>query len=203
MKRKKNNTAEIQKQLSGKKVPILTLDQKWHELFPDYIKPANIKELEDRLNNLLKLQGKLVTDLKGLKEIKPKLMQEILENMDTDESKAGKLKAKKLEQNQKLIKDISSRIAKAEDELIELPYEIKEVNEQLMIESAKFCYNRIKTNKKLIDEIAEWISKIRDELKEKLLKKQEMEESNTKVYAYLHDLLGPEILQQLDETLRD
>lgn len=203
MMKKKTNKTEIQKQLHGKKIPILTLDQKWHELFPDYIKPANIKELEDRLNNLLKLQGKLVTDLKGLKELKAKLMQEILDNMDVDNSKIGKLKAKKLAQNQKLIKDISSRISKAEDELIELPYEIKEVNELLMIESAKFCYSRIKNNKKAIDETTEWIIKIREELKEKILKKQEMEESNTKVYAYMHDLLGPEILQQLDENLRD
>lgn len=202
MRRKNTKAESIKKQIHGKKIPILTLDAKWHELFPDSNKPAKIKDLEEKLNHLLKQQGKLVTDLKGLKEVKSKLMQEIIENMNVDDSSAGRLKAKTLDKNQKMIKEITERVGKTEDEIIELPYKIKEVNEQLIVESAMFCSDRIKDNRKIIDEIIAWVKKTREELKIKILQKNELEESNTKVYSYIHDLLGAEILEQLDDNFK-
>lgn len=196
--RKKKESLQIEKALAGKKVPILTLDAKWHELFPEHDKPVNIRELENRLNQLLKKQGKLVSDIKGMKALKPKLMDDIIVNMGVDNTKEGRLKAKKLDRNQKLIKDIGSKMARAEDELIELPYEIKAVNEKLIIESAKVCYQRIQKNKKTIEDTNQWILKTRNELKEKILIKQDLELKNTSVYAYMHDLLGADLLENLD-----
>lgn len=196
--RKKKESLQIEKVLAGRKVPILTLDAKWHDLFPANDKPANIKELENKLNQLLKKQGKLVSDIKGMKALKPKLMDEIIVNMGADNTKEGRLKAKKLDRNQKLIKDIGNKMSKAEDELLELPYEIKAVNEKLIIESAKVCYQRIQINKKTIEDTNQWILKTRNELKEKILLKQDLEEKNTSVYTYMHDLLGADLLENLD-----
>jgi hypothetical protein len=196
--RKKIESLQIEKVLAGKKVPILTLDAKWHELFPVNDKPANIRELENKLNQLLKKQGKLVSDIKGMKALKPKLMEEIIANMGADNTKEGRLKGKKLDRNQKLIKDIGHKMTQTEDELIELPYEIKAVNEKLIIESAKVCYQRIQMNKKTIEDTNQWILKTRNELKEKILLKQDLELKNTSVYAYMHDLLGADLLENLD-----
>ncbi len=199
--KKKNGSEQIEKVLAGRKVPILTLDAKWHELFPDYDKPANIRDLENRINQLLKKQGKLITDIKGMKALKPKLMDEIIVNMGADGTKEGKLKAKKLDRNQKLIKDISNKITQVEDELIDLPYEIKAANEQLIIESAKVCYQRIQRNKQTIENTNDWILKTRNELKEKILVKQDLEMKNNSVYTYMHDLLGADLLENLDIDL--
>ena len=199
--KKKNGSEQIEKVLAGRKVPILTLDAKWHELFPDYDKPANIRDLENKINQLLKKQGKLVSDIKGMKELKPRLMDEIIVNMGADGTKEGKLKAKKLDRNQKLIKDISNKITQVEDELIDLPYEIKAANEQLIIESAKVCYQRIQRNKQTIENTNDWILKTRNELKEKILVKQDLEMKNTSVYTYMHDLLGADLLENLDIDL--
>lgn len=196
--KKKNETKRIEKMIAGKKVPILTLDAKWHELFPDYDKPANIRELESNLNRLLRKQGKLISDIKGMKVLKPQLMDEIIVNMGADGTKEGILKAKKLDRNQKLLKDIGNKMTQVEDELIKVPYEIKVANEQLMIESAKVCYQRIQTNKKVIEDTNQWILKTRNELKEKILIKQDLEIKNTSVYAYMHDLLGADLLENLD-----
>lgn len=200
--RRNNQSEQIGKALAGRKVPILTLDAKWHELFPDYDKPSHIKELEVKLNQLLKKQGKLVSDIKGMKYLKPQLMDEIIVNMGADNTKEGKLKAKKLDRNQKLIKDISNKMTQVEDELIELPYEIKAINEKLMIESAKVCYQRIKINKKTIDDTNQWIIKTRNELKDKILVKQDLELKNTAAYAYMHDLLGADLVERLDEDFK-
>lgn len=186
----------------GKKIPILTLDERWHEIFPDYDKPAHLREIETRLNELIKQQGKMATDMKDMKNLKTKLMQEIIAHMDVNDTEAGKLKAKKLDRNQKLIKELSEKMNKTEDELIKLPYQIKAVNEQLIIESAKVCYERLDRNNEKAAEISRWVAKVRDELKDKILEKQDMELKSTAIYSYMHDMLGPELLQDLDEELK-
>ena len=43
--------------LQGKKIPILTLDNKWYRLLDDDTR-RSVKGLEDQLNSLLKRQGK-------------------------------------------------------------------------------------------------------------------------------------------------
>ncbi|QHQ62538.1 hypothetical protein Ana3638_18565 [Anaerocolumna sedimenticola] len=200
---KKKKELNFEKIFKGKKIPILTLDERWHELFPDYDKPAHIKEIEAKLNELIKQQGKLASDMKDMKALKNKLMQEIITHMDVNDSKIGKIKAKTLDRNQRYIKELSEKMNRTEDELIELPYQIKAINEQLIVESAKVCYERLNSNNKKVAEIALWVSKIRNELKEKILEKQDMEMKNTAIYSYMHDMLGPELLQGLDEELKN
>lgn len=199
---KKNTEVDFQKIFKGKKIPIVTLDERWHELFPEYDKPAQIKELETRINELLKQQGKLTGDMKDMKKLKSNLMQEIITHMDVNESVAGKQKAKKLDTNQRLIKEIGEKMKNSEDELIDLPYKIKELNEHLIIESTKVCYSRLSNNTKRIEEIAAWISVIRDKLKEKLLEKQDMEMKNSAMYSYLHNIMGADLMQELDEAIK-
>lgn len=204
MHMKKNSDGiDFNRIFKNKKIPILTLDQRWYELFPNEDKPSSIKDIEDNLNQLLQYQGKLTSDMKDLKHLKSKLMKEIITNMNVDDSEAGMLKAKKLDQNQKFIKEISEKMKTTEDEIIEIPYKIKAVNEQLIIESAKECYKRLNYNSEKIDEITQWVNKIRGQLKEKILIKQDMEEQNNTIYSYMHDLLGHELLQNLDETFKE
>jgi hypothetical protein len=200
--KRKNDDIDFNKIFKGKKIPLLTLDERWHALFPDYNKPNSIKVMEDKLNDLIKQQGKLISNMKDLKQLKSKLMQEIITHMDVNDTKEGKLKAKKLEKNQKLIKDISNKMKQIEDELIDLPYHIKAMNEKLIIESSKVCYERLNINNKKVADISVWIAKVREELKEKILEKQDMEMKNTEIYSYMHDVLGAELMQELDENLK-
>ena len=44
--------------LSGKRIPVLTLDSKWHQLFTQAKPDRRIRRLEEKLNDLLKRQGK-------------------------------------------------------------------------------------------------------------------------------------------------
>ncbi|MBO5474513.1 MAG: hypothetical protein J6A08_12140, partial [Lachnospiraceae bacterium] len=64
--------------LTGKKIPILTLDHKWHQLFTQAEYSPEIKSMEKELNNLLKRQGKITTESKEIKKLKKKLMDEIV-----------------------------------------------------------------------------------------------------------------------------
>ena len=200
--KKNSKDIDFNKVFKNRKVPIVTLDQRWYELFPDNKRPFHIMEIENELNLLLQRQGKLVSEMKDLKQLKNNLMNEIITHMDVDDSKVGIRNAKKLDKNQKYIKEITDKMAFAEEEIIEIPYQIKEVNERLIIESAKECYKRLNNNNEKIVEITEWVKKLREELKEKILMKQDMETQNKTIYSYMHDLMGPEILQSLDESFK-
>ena len=54
-----------EKALKGKRVPVLTLDNKWHRLFSMMEPDKILKETENELNTLLKRQGKLNTENLG------------------------------------------------------------------------------------------------------------------------------------------
>ncbi len=201
--KKNNNGIDFSGFFKGKKIPILTLDERWYALYPENEKPARIKEIEDRLNLLMQRQGKLIHDIKDMKNLKTILMKEIITNMDVNETEIGMLKAKKLGKNKKIILEISEKMKNIEDELIEIPYQIKAVNEQLIIESSKECYQRLSVYNQKIEEITQSVAKLRLELKDKILLKQDMEIKTTTIYSYMHDMLGPELMQNLDDGLKE
>lgn len=195
---KKEKQIEFHSILKNKKLPILTLDNRWHELFTEDQKTVEIKDLEQKVNNLLKKQGKLVNDIKDMKKLKSNLIKDIMDNMDISTDIAGKEKDKKLGKNKQFINELNSKIENAMDELGDIPYQIKEVNEQLMSESINIFYNLLDKNKLELKEVADWINGIREELKRKILIKQDLEIKNTKIYTYMHDILGHELMEKFD-----
>lgn len=199
MARKKDKSIDIIEALRGKKLPILTLDDRWYQLIPEHEKTATIKRLENNLNELLKTQGKMINDIKDMKKLKKKLMGEIVANMETDNSPAGRLKAKKLEKSHQFIEEINIKTQDAEDALLDIPYQIKKANEELMIESMKVCYAKLQHNQKDIEEAKQWIRKTREELKIRILEKQDKEIENTTLYSYMHDILGNTVIDILDD----
>lgn len=185
--------------IKNRQLPILTLDSRWHELFPEDEKTPSIKEYERHVNNLLKEQGKLIHDIKDMKALKKTLMTDIVANMDDGNNLLGKSKGKKLDKNKQYINEINTKLDKTSDQLAELPYQIKEANEMLMMESMKLCYERLSSNHKEIAEISSWIAQIREDLKLKILAKQDMETMNNLIYTYMHSLLGADLIERLDE----
>ena len=61
--------------LSDKHIPVLILDNKWHKLFKRSGTTPQIEALEKELTALLKRQGKLNSEIKGIKKLKGELMQ--------------------------------------------------------------------------------------------------------------------------------
>ena len=195
---KKEKKIDFNQIVKNKKLPILTLDSRWHELFPEDQKTVVIKELEQEVNNLLKRQGKLVHDIKDMKKLKNSLIKDIMENMDISSDLIGKAKEKKLDKNKQYINEINDKLNEAMDELADIPYQIKEVNEALMSESFNLCYERLENNKEELMDVANWIAGIREELKQKILIKQDLESKNLLMYTYMHDILGAELMEQFD-----
>ena len=184
--------------LKEKKIPILTLDNKWHRLFTQTNPNKTILRLEEELNDLLKKQGKATTESKDIKRLKKKLMQEIVENAEGTAEGNNQKALKKMEDNKRLINECNERLTMYEDQLIELPGEIERVNRELMLQTMDICYDTLKTNETEIEETAKWVAAIRVELKKRLIRKQEMEQMNQELYSYMHDIFGAEVIEFFD-----
>ena len=191
------NTDEFRKALEHKKLPLLVLDQKWHRLFAIHGKTDEIRNAETELNNLLARQGKLNSDLKDYKKVKNQLMDEIVQNMEGSDGKASD-KEKVRDKDKRMIDELNERIDAAEAELLELPQKMKQVNENLMILSMEYFYAKIKINTQESKEIEAWINQVRIDLKKNIIKKQNRDINNREIYAYLHDICGPQVLDLFD-----
>lgn len=199
--KKKEREPDYKSFVDKKKIPIITLDPKWHELFPNDAKTPAINQLEKKLNDLLKQQGKLVNEIKDMKKLKMKLMNQIVANMGEGGTEAAeRKKGKKQEVSQKMILEINDKLEVKNDELIDIPYKIREANELLVIECLKYWYSLLKDNTSDIQKLDKWILAAREELKRKLLLKQEKEEINEKVYSYMHNLLGHDVINKFDQS---
>ena len=184
--------------LAGKKIPILTLDNKWYKLFPNLNDYPKIMKIARSLNDLLKRQGKLNTETKDIKILKKKLMQEIVPMVDELEQKQDKALEKKLDDNKRLIEECNEKLQSYEDELLELPKQIEETNHELMVATMEYCYDKMQSNTDDIVEIAKWVADIRVELKNNLVRKQEMEIYNRQMYSYMHDIFGANVMELFD-----
>ena len=190
---------EFQTAVSGKNVPTLTLDNKWHKLMAEVGKTKEMEKLEEKLNDLVKHQGKITNELKDLKKIKANLMNEIVSNMDGAEEKdIDSAAKKKLDDNKRLINEINDKVDKYNDEMLDLPKEIAETNAELMLLTMEESYKVIRSNTKDIEEIGAWIKMMRMELKKNILRKQHMELVNVQLYSYMQGIFGPDALNLFD-----
>lgn len=183
---------EIIQRIKRHRIPPLTLDVKWQAIFNTPDKPANIAKLEKQLNELIKRQGGINTDRKDLKRIKKQLMQEIVENMDSPENSRAD---KKVRKSKELIEDINDKLILLEDEELDIPDALAEVNAELMLESLDVILDSYEENEEDIEVLESWIDETRVELKKRVLLLQKKKEENAMLEKYLNDMVDSDIIR--------
>jgi flagellar biosynthesis component FlhA len=185
--------------LEGKSIPILTLDNKWHQLFTQTEMTPEIEKLADELNALVERDGKIRMETKRIKKLKKTLLSEIVPLRD-QANKAGNSPAieKEISERTRLINECNDKLKGYDDELLDLSREIYEVDYNLMIETMKVCYETLHDNTEYIKGLDEWISKVRVELKKNVIRLQEAEMENYNLYSYMHQIFGPEVIDIFD-----
>lgn len=201
MAKKKNTMPEFGHMLHGRKIPLLILDQKWHQLFLEDDKPKEIERLEQNLNKQLAEQGKYTQEIKDLKVLKKKLMKNIVVNMD--EIGAHGQETNKLQEDRRLITEINSKVEDEEKQLEKLQEEMEKDNLQLMVETMEYCYRIMNSNESEREQLIVKIAQMRTELKVKIYRRETIEEQNKGIYAYLHDIFGPRVLEKFDLKYED
>ncbi|MCD7835817.1 MAG: hypothetical protein LUG83_04075 [Lachnospiraceae bacterium] len=183
--------------LQGKNIPVLTLDNKWYRLLNE-VGREEVKPLEEQLNALLKRQGKMNTETKDIRKLKKKLMKDIVAMVDRVEETGDKTLEKNIETNKRLLEECNEKLEAYQDELKDVPREIDRLNKQLMVMTMQQCYETMQENTDSIQEISGWVTQIRIELKKRLIRKQEMEQKNHDIYAYMHDIFGADVVNIFD-----
>lgn len=195
---KKKSKSDLHMMIKDVQLPILTLDNQWHRLFPDDQKTETIKVLEQKVNNLLKKQGKLTNDIQEMKTLKKRFIKDIMMNMDIGTDNNSRVKEKKLDKSKQYINEINDKIDKSMDELGDIPYQIRDANAELVSESVNVLYQRFIQNNARINELTRRITQIREELDQMNELKRDLEASNSDLYTYMHDLLGVDLMDILD-----
>lgn len=201
MGKKKQTMPVFGQMLRGKKIPLLILDQKWHQLFLEDDKPKEIERLEQKLNKQLAMQGRFNQELKDLKVLKTKLMKNIVVNMD-EIGEHGQ-ETKKLQEDRRLITEINDKMEDEERQLGKLQEEMEEDNLLLMVETMEYCYRIMNSNESERERLIVKIAQMRTELKTKIYRREAIEEQNRGMYAYLHDIFGPQVLETFDLKYED
>ena len=118
--------------LEGKDIPILTLDHKWQMLFGEKGMSSEIHEMADQLQKMIDRQSELREKSKEIKRLKNRLMGEIIglrDRLGQEESgPVGQAAEKKLKEHTRLIAECNDRLESQQDELIELPRNIYQLN---------------------------------------------------------------------------
>ena len=185
--------------LIGRKIPILTLDNKWHQLFSQNDYPSGIKRMEDELNDLIKRQGKVSDENREIKKLKKKLMDEIVVVADElVRDPSSKKLEKKQDECKRLLKECNEKLENNEEEMVELPRQVNRINKQLMLATMDVCYRKLQKDTEELNEIEEWISGIRRELKKKIIRKQEKEARIHRLYSFMHDIFGADVIELFD-----
>lgn len=188
--------------LKNKKIPILTLDHRWHLLFGKAEPTEAVVRLEEELNELIKRQGKLNTESKEIHRLKKRLMSEIIPMVDSLERKPDRKTEKKIEDNKRLINDCNEKLSAYRDELALLPKEIEKTNYYLMLATMDACYDKLKENTREIEEDTGWITQMRIELKKRIIRKEEKEQQNQELYSYMHAMFGADVINLFDMKYR-
>ena len=190
---------EFEHALIGRKIPILTLDNKWHQLFTKDEYTSEIKRMEDELNALIKRQGKVSDENREIKKLKKKLMDEIVVVADElVRDPSSKKLEKKQDECKRLLQECNEKLDANEEEMVELTREVNRINKKLMLATMEVCYRKLHKDTEELNEIEEWISNIRRELKKKIIRKQEKEARIHRLYSFMHDIFGADVLELFD-----
>ena len=186
--------------LEGKSIPILTLDDKWHQLFTQTEMTPEIESLADELNALVDRDARIRTETKKIKKLKKTLLSEIVPLRDKANKSTGNKAAieKEISERTRLINECNDKLDGHNDELMDLSRQIYDVDYKLMIETMNACYETLHSNTEYIKGLDEWISKVRVELKKNVIYLQEAEMENYNLYSYMHQIFGPEVIDLFD-----
>lgn len=175
--------------LLSKNLPLVVLDNKWHEIFFSFDKTPEIIKLEKEINDLIKEQSSLVQETKKLVKNKSKVMESIISNINDETKKTS---------SKKILDEISIKLSFNEDRLSIIPNKIKELNVKIIELTVYECKKNISLSKKELDFLEAKIISYREELKNMICRTEDLKESMKNSYFYLHNVLGVDVMKEYD-----
>ncbi|TCO73160.1 hypothetical protein [Marinisporobacter balticus] len=180
------------------KISVLIEDKEWLNNFGKYMTKAMEKIAKDLVLKV-KEETEATKEIRGYKKQKKTLMEKILQLSDEVNNNENQEALTKLEEVKNQILRANDQIDAFQFKLETLPKEIENLNKELLTETIKIVYKDIKEGNGRIEQLTEEISKLREQLKNNWDEKIDLEDRVEILYAYLHNTLGYEETNKLDE----
>ncbi|SHI97956.1 hypothetical protein SAMN02745176_02004 [Lutispora thermophila DSM 19022] len=182
------------------RIPILIYTPEWIQLFSNF-KSRSMEKTVSKLEGLLSKQKSLEQEQKDLERRKKVLINKILHiSNELNESK-NQAFVGPLEEAQNEILQINERLPQILDELHTLYEDIDQLNAILLKETVKRTYELINENEQGLESVQREINRLRETIMELIQKKVDMEERVKRLYSYLHDIVGGDEMEVMDEEM--
>lgn len=180
------------------KIPILMYTPEWIQLFNNYRSESLQRSIEE-LEAVLDRERSCDKEMRELEKRKRILMNKILRfsNELNEENNQDALIL--MEEAQKELLEINDRIPLLLEELEALPELINEKNTALLKDTIKRAYELINEHNDESEKCQEEVNELRKLLGSLIQRKVELQERVTKLYSYIHGMVGAAEMENLDD----
>ena len=185
--------------LGDTNMPLLMFDQHWLGLFPREYKTERMKEYEKRIVELMKEEARVRKKINTASQKKSDAIAKI--NSLTTEAYTFEAEDAQAEISKckAVILRANSFFVSAEKDITAIEEKIQKVNKVLLEETVKICYSVMSQSKEIIDVLEPKIERMRESLKTKITDLSVYEQKYETTYKLLNKLVGPEIIDKLDQ----
>lgn len=125
-------------------------------------------------------------------------MDEIVSQMGNANDGSDPNALKTMEKNRKYIEQINTKMDKIEERLTVLPEKISEANRDLVTATMSQFYHTMLEDKQAAKKLDEKVHTLKEEIKETIIRRDEKNEEYQKLYGYMHDVVGSDVISQYD-----
>ncbi|MDD3705763.1 MAG: hypothetical protein PHC45_06865 [Clostridiaceae bacterium] len=181
------------------KIPILIYVPEWIQLF-SASRSRSMQKIITGLEELIARDKECDSELRNLEKRKKTVMNKILYLSKDINENNDKEALPKMEQAEKEILEINTKIQKLLKELETMPNQINDMNTRLLKETIKKAYELIKESRSDAERSQEQINDFRQKLSELIQSKVDAEERLNKLYSFIHGMIGAAEMESLDES---
>lgn len=182
------------------RLSILTQNSEWLENFDGLSNKAMVRDKED-LRSLVKLEKENHNKLEKLKAEKKRVIAKIITLSDEINNKNKVSDIVLLEEAQSKLNDLNDEIDDLSFELEMMPKKIREANLRLLESTVEYAYSELSDREEKLENINHELEALREQLRRYIVEKFEHEEKINKLYSFLHNTLGNEKANELDNTI--
>jgi hypothetical protein len=187
------------KNIIGGPFPILIFDEVWAR-FPKRLKTPKILKLEDTLKAKIKEEAKHTNDLKGLKSLKERYLNSIIEISGAVGYEGPSLTGTVSGYREKIL-EINRKIKSSEEILAKLPAMISEINYNLVEEVVLTCYNTLRENEAELSKVNDELFILLEEADRLKIVKTNLEKEKKATTYLVNALVGKDVVNLLEEAM--
>ena len=187
------------KNIIGGTFPILIFDEVWSR-FPKNLKTPKILKLEETLKAKIKEEAKHTNDLKGLKSLKERYLNSIIEISGAVGYEGPSLTGTVSGYREKIL-EINRKIKFSEESLGKLPAAIAEINYNLVEEVVLTCYNTLRESESELSRVNDELFILLEETDRLKIVKTKLEKEKRATTYLINALVGKDVVNLLEEGL--